>query len=172
MYTTPYETTTAAPAISPVVWIIYIAILVFELAAIWKIFAKAGQPGWAAIIPIYNIVVLLRVVKLDWWHIFIMLFVPFAAMVYMIIINYKMAIVFGKGSGFGVLNIFFSGITYPILGFGSAQYVDSVQPTGAPVNVEPVQPAGVPENMEPVQPTMTPENVAPTDNTNSDNQVL
>ena len=124
MYTTtPYETTTAAPTISPVLLILYLAIIVFEIVAIWKIFVKAGQPGWASIIPIYNIIVLLRVVKLDWWHIFIMLFVPFAAIVYAIIINYKMAIVFGKDAGFGVLCIFFSAITYPILAFGSAEYV-------------------------------------------------
>ena len=52
------------PTMSPVILIIYLAIAIFEIAAIWKIFAKAGQPGWAAIIPIYNITVLLRVCKM------------------------------------------------------------------------------------------------------------
>ncbi len=111
------------PTMSPVILIIYLAIAIFEIAAIWKIFAKAGQPGWAAIIPIYNIIVLLRVCKMAWWHILIMLFVPFAAFVYAILLNYKVAMVFGKSAGFGVLCIFFSGIMFPILGFGSSQYV-------------------------------------------------
>ena len=124
MYTTtPYETTTTMPAISPVILIIYLAIIVFEIVAIWKLFAKAGQPGWASIIPIYNIIVLLRIVKMDWWHILIMLFVPFAAVVYSIIVNYKVAMVFGKDTGFGILCVFFPVIMFPILAFGSSEYV-------------------------------------------------
>ena len=121
MYTT-YETT-STPQISPVVLIIYLAIAVFEIIAMWKLYTKAGKPGWASIIPIYNIIVLLDIVKMDWWHVLIMLFIPFAAVVYGIIINYKTAIVFGKSSGFGVLSVFFSAITIPILAFGSAEYV-------------------------------------------------
>ena len=121
MYTT-YETT-STPQISPVVLIIYLAIAVFEIIAMWKLYTKAGKPGWASIIPIYNIIVLLDIVKMDWWHVLIMLFIPFAAVVYGIIINYKTAIVFGKSSGFGVLTVFFSSITIPILAFGSAEYV-------------------------------------------------
>ena len=55
MYTTtPYETTSTMPQISPVVWIFYLAIMVFKLVALWKLYVKAGQPGWASIVPIYN----------------------------------------------------------------------------------------------------------------------
>ena len=159
MYTTtPYTTTQTAtmPTISPVIMIIYLAIIVVELVAMWKIYAKAGQPGWAVIVPIYNIIILLKIVEMDWWHILIMLFVPFAAVVYMIIIYYKLAIVFGKGSGFGVLNIFFSAITCPILGFGSAEYV------GSSASV-PMQNAAPVENMNPVDNAPV-ENTNPTDN--------
>ncbi len=102
--------------------IFYLIVLVFMLVTIWKIYQKAGQPGWASIIPIYNIVVMLRVIKMDWWHILIMLFVPFAAIVYSILIPLKLAKVFGKSTGFGVFAIFFSIIAYPILAFGSAEY--------------------------------------------------
>jgi len=130
MYTTtPYETTTttagtaALTGISIVVWLIYLAVIVFELVAMWKVFVKAGQPGWAAIIPIYNFVVLFQIIKMDWWHILIMLFVPCAMIVYLCIINYKLALAFGKDTGFAVLSIFFSAVTIPILAFGSAQYV-------------------------------------------------
>ncbi len=122
MYTT-YETTSTMPQISPVIWIFYLAIMVFELVALWKIYAKAGQPGWAAIVPIYNIYIWLKIVKMEWWHLLIMLFVPCAAIVYSCILNYKTAMVFGKDTGFGVLCIFFSGIMFPILAFGSSEYV-------------------------------------------------
>ena len=124
MYTTTTYGTTATqmPTISPAMWIFYIAIAIFMIVVYWKIFEKAGQPGWAAIIPIYNIVVLLKILKMDWWHILIMLFVPFAAAVYGIIMNYKLALKFGKDTGFAVLTIFFSIITLPILAFGSAKY--------------------------------------------------
>ena len=122
MYTTTTYQTTEMPQISPVVWIFYIAIIVVELVSMWKIYEKAGQPGWAAIVPIYNIVVLLKIVKMDWWHVLIMLFVPFAAVVYGIILPYKVATSFGKDQGFAILSVFFSTITYPILAFGSAKY--------------------------------------------------
>ncbi len=102
--------------------IFYIAVIVFMLIVMWKIYAKAGQPGWAAIIPIYNLVVMFKIIKMDWWHILIMIFVPFAQIVYSILIPIKLAKVFGKSTGFGVLSIFFSIICYPILAFGSAKY--------------------------------------------------
>ena len=102
--------------------IVYLAVLVFMLVTMWKIYQKAGQPGWAAIVPIYNIIVMLKIIKMDWWHVLIMLFVPFAAIVYSILIPIKLAKVFGKSTGFGVLAIFFSIIAYPILAFGSAKY--------------------------------------------------
>ena len=86
------------------------------------IYKKAGQPGWAAIIPIYNIVVMLRVIKFEWWHILIMIFVPFASLVYSIIIPIKLAKVFGKSTGFAVLAVFLPIIAYPILAFGQATY--------------------------------------------------
>ena len=102
--------------------IVYLAVLVFMLVTMWKIYQKAGQPGWAAIVPIYNIIGMLKIIKMDWWHVLIMLFVPFAAIVYSILIPIKLAKVFGKSTGFGVLAIFFAIIAYPILAFGSAQY--------------------------------------------------
>ncbi len=103
-------------------WIATLAVAVFMTIVLWKIYTKAGKPGWAAIVPIYNIIVMLEIVKLDWWHILIMLFVPFAAIVYSILIPIKLAKAFGKSAGFGVFAIFFSIIAYPILAFGSATY--------------------------------------------------
>ena len=103
-------------------WVSSLAVTVFLIIAIWMIYEKAGQPGWAAIIPIYNIVVMLRVIKFEWWHILIMIFVPFASLVYSIIIPIKLAKVFGKSTGFAVLAVFLPIIAYPILAFGQATY--------------------------------------------------
>jgi len=120
MYTTTY--TTEAPTISPAMWVFYIVIAIITIVSWWKIFEKAGQPGWAAIVPIYNILIILKVLKMDWWHILIML-IPFAATVYGIIFAYKIAKAFGKDTGFAVLTIFFEPIMLPILAFSDAKYV-------------------------------------------------
>ena len=57
---TDYDTT-AAPQVSPVVWICYFAVIILLIASMWKVFSKAGQPGWAAIIPIYNLYIMCKV---------------------------------------------------------------------------------------------------------------
>src|SRR5947208_15290403 len=54
--TSDYSTTKGG--LGPVFWICYFAVIVLLIAAIWKVFSKAGQPGWAAIIPIYKIYVM------------------------------------------------------------------------------------------------------------------
>lgn len=112
--------------------VVLLVIAVFYIVTMWKIFAKAGKPGWAAIIPIYNIVVLLEVVgRPVWWIVFyILVFVPIIdfiaipiVIVLSIIVDLDLAKSFGKGSGFGVGIIFLSFIFLPILAFGSARYV-------------------------------------------------
>lgn len=103
-------------------FIVILAISVLILVSQWKIYTKAGKPGWACLIPIYTNIVMLDVVKLDWWHILIMLFVPFAAVVYAIIIPVKLAQVFGKSGAFALLLIFLPVIGYPMLAFGKDQY--------------------------------------------------
>ncbi|MEK7615969.1 MAG: DUF5684 domain-containing protein [Patescibacteria group bacterium] len=87
----------------------------------WKIFAKAGKPGWAAIIPVYNIVVELEIIgKPVWW--IILFFIPFVNFVMLIICTNALAKVFGKSVGFTLGLLFLAPIFYPILAFGSAQY--------------------------------------------------
>lgn len=119
-------TTTATPnpfeTIPTSFWVITLIIGIFMLITMWMIFKKANKPGWAAIVPIYNMVVMLEVIKMDWWHILIWLFVPFAAIVYAILIPIKLAKIFGKEAGFGVFALFFPIIAYPILAFGSSTY--------------------------------------------------
>lgn len=88
----------------------------------WKIFEKAGEAGWKAIIPIYNIYVLLRIVGRPGWMI-IGLLIPFVNIIFVIIVMGDLAKSFGKGIGFILGLIFLNPIFALILGFGSAAYV-------------------------------------------------
>ena len=118
--TTDVETT--APAqVSPVFWICYFVVIILLIAAMWKVFSKAGQPGWAAIIPIYNIYVMCKVAGRPGWWLLLML-IPFVNFIIAIILNLDIAKNFGKGAGFGIGMAFLPFIFWPILGFGSAQY--------------------------------------------------
>ena len=92
------------------------------IVAAWKIFVKANQPGWASIIPIYNTVIMLQIVKKPTWWV-ILIFIPFVNIIIGFIITYELAKVFGKGIGFVFGLIFFPIIFLPILGFGKATYM-------------------------------------------------
>jgi len=105
----------------PLFWIFYLAFTILMIAAWWKIFTKAGQPGWACIIPIYNLYVWCKIVGRPWWWILLML-IPFVNFIILIILIIDLAKSFGKGVGFGIGLIVLGVIFFPILGFGSAQY--------------------------------------------------
>lgn len=117
------------------VLIFYLVILVVMIAAYWKIFAKAGKPGWAAIVPIYNIIVLLEIVEKPVWWILLYL-IPFVNIVIMIIIVHRLSLSFGQGVGVTIGLILLPFIFYPYLGFGSAQYVGVDAGTNAANNAE------------------------------------
>ena len=106
-------------------YIFVIAVTVLMIAAMWKVFAKAGKPGWAAIIPIYNIIVLLDIAgKPAWW--LILFFIPIVNFVIAILVYVALAERFGKGGGFAMGLVFLGFIFFPILGFGGAQYRGAV----------------------------------------------
>jgi len=101
--------------------IIYLAILALVIAGFWKVFTKAGQPGWAVIIPIYNLYVLLQIVgRPAWW--LLLFIVPLVNIVVAIMVAIDVAKAFGKGTGFGLGLAFLAPIFYPVLGFGSSTY--------------------------------------------------
>jgi Family of unknown function (DUF5684) len=105
----------------PLFWIFWLAFTILMIAACWKIFTKAGQPGWAAIIPIYNWYIFCKIVgRPGWWV--ILLLIPFVNFIIGIILCIDLAKSFGKGVGFGIGLILLGIIFFPILGFGSAQY--------------------------------------------------
>jgi Family of unknown function (DUF5684) len=106
---------------SPITTIFAIAWFALILVAGWKAYAKAGQPGWLAVIPIVNIFGLLKIVhKPLWW--FLLLFIPLVNVVVIILIMNALAKAFGRGVGFMLLLIFLTPIAYLILGFGSDRY--------------------------------------------------
>ncbi len=101
--------------------ILYLAVIAFLIIAQWKVYEKAGKPGWACLIPIYNIIVLLEIVgKPTWW--IILCFIPIANIVVLIMMTNLLSKSFGKGTGFTLGLLFLSFIFYPILGFGEATY--------------------------------------------------
>ena len=113
--------TTSADEVSPVSLIVGLLIGLLIIVAMWKVFAKAGQPGWASIIPIYNLYIWCKIVGRPWWWILLML-IPFVNFIVGIILSIDLAKSFGKGVGFGIGLALLGIIFWPILGFGSAQY--------------------------------------------------
>ena len=101
--------------------IISLALALPVIVGMWKVFTKAGKPGWAAIIPIYNVIVLLEVVgKPVWW--IALLLIPFVNVVISILLNLALAERFGKDGLYAVGLIFLPFIFLPMLGFGSSTY--------------------------------------------------
>ena len=121
---------------------------VLAIAGMWKAFEKAGKPGWAAIIPIYNVIVMLEIAGRPLWWIFLF-FIPIVNIVIAIIVSIDIAKGFGQGAGFGVGLALLGFLFWPILGFGNAHYV----------GVETATPPPVPEasSNEPSQPPMPPQ---------------
>jgi hypothetical protein len=98
-----------------------LAITLFAIVSMWKVFEKAGQPGWGILIPIYNIYLFLVIAgKPGWW--IILYFIPFVNFVIGIIVSIDIAKNFGKDAAFGIGLAFLGIIFYPILAFGDAQY--------------------------------------------------
>ena len=111
----------AAAGIAGAMGLVWLAVLVLMIAALWKIFVKAGEPGWAAIIPIYNLVVLLKIVGRPVWWIVLFL-IPFVNLIMAFIVAFDLAKVFGKGAGFAIGMIFLAPIFYPVLAWSDAKY--------------------------------------------------
>ncbi len=125
--------------LGPAFWIlgiIYLIIIVIILASLWKIYVKAGKPGWAAIIPFYNLWVFIEIVgRPSWWFWMIIvggiltmipilgILIAIALFVLIIMLYIDLAKSFGKSVGFAIGLIFLSFIFLPILGFGNSQYL-------------------------------------------------
>ena len=106
-------------AMGAAIIVVYLAIVIFLIVSVWKVFAKAGKPGWAAIVPIYNMIVLLQICGRPVWWIILML-IPFVNIIIIIIVYNDLSKSFGQGVGFTIGLIFLGIIFLPILAFGSS----------------------------------------------------
>lgn len=122
---TQLDTDFSMAALIPVV-IIGLAVSLFLVIAMWRVYTKAGKPGWAALIPFYNTYVMLKIVgRPGWW--LLLMFVPIVNIVIGIIVVVDLAKSFGKGGGFAVLLILLPYIGFAILAFSkNARYVGPV----------------------------------------------
>ncbi|MCW3125757.1 MAG: hypothetical protein JWO03_1415 [Bacteroidetes bacterium] len=116
-------------------------ISLFFTICFWKIFSKAGQPGWAILVPIYGVLVYLKIIGKPWWWLLVLMFAP--AILFMIKVwlgllaliglsvyfNLELAKSFGKSTGFAVGLILLNVVFIPLLAFGDAVYVG---PAGVP----------------------------------------
>jgi hypothetical protein len=100
------------------------------LAGLWAVFVKAGKPGWAAIVPIYNLVVLLEITKQPLWFL-ILCFVPVVNLVIGLMIYMELAKAFGQGPGFGLGILLVPFVFLPMLGFGAYRYLDTEAADGS-----------------------------------------
>lgn len=127
--------------------IIWLAIIVLMVVSLWKVYTKAGQPGWASIIPIYNMVVLLEIAgKPLWW--IVLFFIPVVNLIVCILVWIAVAENFGQGTGFGVGLALLGIVFIPVLAFGGSRYAGAA-PAAPPV--PPVQappPAQAPPPMQ------------------------
>jgi hypothetical protein len=109
--------------------IVGLVLAILVIVGLWKMFKKAGQPGWASLIPIYNVYILIKIAGRPWWWLLLLAAgcIPFVgwivAGISLVILYNDIAKSFGRGIGTTLGLIFFSGIFLPILGLGKAQYV-------------------------------------------------
>lgn len=101
--------------------ILYIALVAIIIAGYWVLNTKANKPGWAAIVPIYNVIVLAEIAGRPAWHA-LMLLIPFVNIVFMFLIMIDVAKSFGKSTGFGVGMVLLGFVFVPMLAFGSDKY--------------------------------------------------
>jgi uncharacterized membrane protein YhaH (DUF805 family) len=118
----PLQSDGAGAAIMLVVWLFVLALSIVSIAGMWKVYAKAEQPGWGALIPIYNVYLMLKIAgRPGWWLLLFM--IPFVNWIMAIVVSIDIAKSFGKGAGYGLGLAFLSFVFYPLLGFGDEQYL-------------------------------------------------
>jgi hypothetical protein len=107
--------------VTTILLLVYLVVLIFVIAGTWKTFEKAGLPGWGSIVPIYNLYLMTKMAKQEWW-IMLLFLIPVVNIVVGIMLAVYIAQAFNKGVGFGLGLAFLGFIFYPILGFGDAVY--------------------------------------------------
>lgn len=121
--TTMYETTnqTGVTALLGTYIILILVIAVIMIIANWKVFTKAGKPGWASIIPLYNMYVMFEIAGMNGWM-FLLTFIPIVNIIIQIMLYLNLAKKFGKSTGFAIGLILLNPIFLLMLAFGNAEY--------------------------------------------------
>ena len=101
--------------------LVELALIALAIAGAWKTFEKAGQPGWAAIIPIYNFYVMCLMARKPGWWVVLML-IPVVNLVIGFLVLHEVSKAFGCGVGMTLLLLFLPFVGFPVLGFGEASY--------------------------------------------------
>ena len=101
--------------------ILSLVFAVVMIIAIWKIYKKAGEHGWASIVPIYNLLCLGRIAYGKSW-VGLLGLIPAVNGIFVVVTWFMIAKKFGKGTGFAIFSAIFSPIAALILGFGSSDY--------------------------------------------------
>ncbi len=143
-YSTDYGTSTASGAVPAALLVFYAVLFVFMVVIMWKLFVKAGRPGWVALVPVYNLWVLCEISgKPGWWA--LLAVVPFVNIIWVVLgllQSLSLAEKFGKSQLFGVFGLWLFGIVgYPMLAFGNSAYQDAAVQAG-PVPQGPSAPQG------------------------------
>jgi hypothetical protein len=112
--------------------LISLILVLISIIVLWTIFEKAGKPGWAAIIPIYNIIVFLDMVGRPWWWLLLTI-VPGVNFIIGLILMFDLARVFGKGAGFAIGLILLQPLFLLILAFDNSEYVGMQGPPVSPL---------------------------------------
>ena len=124
MYDTTMYGTTSQTDISAILGtyaILVLVIAVIMIVANWKIYTKAGKPGWASIVPFYNMYVMYEIAGMNGWM-FLLTFIPIVNIVIQIMLYLNLSKKFGKSTGFAIGLILLNPIFLLLLAFGNAEY--------------------------------------------------
>ncbi len=103
-----------------IVFLLIIGIAILMIASQWKLFTMAGKPGWAAIVPVYNMVIMLEIAEKPIWWLLLMFVVPIIGIIWYIKTLYAFAQKFGKDAGFTAGLFLLPVIFWPLLAFSSS----------------------------------------------------
>ena len=147
-----------------IMWIIYIAVAIFQIVCVWKVYKKAGKDGWEAIVPYYNSWVLCEIAGVKWWFFLgmcassicgilgLIALEPLAALAgiaFSFAVNYNIALKFGKdGVGYGIGLTLLPVVFYAILGFGDATFTDVKVSSYGPIEEDKIEKKAAPVTEE------------------------
>jgi hypothetical protein len=100
---------------------ILLILVLLYIAVFWKVFTKAGQPGWAVLVPIYNGLIICKIAKKPWWWLLLSC-IPYVGIVFSIWLINRIAKAFGQSAAFTVGLVCLSFIFWPMLAYGDAEY--------------------------------------------------